>query len=212
LPSSVPFFQVNVSAANRRKITKLPPGEAVGAPRDLSFAHAICKGCGERSYCRPLHGERGGPLYCLPCIGKWDAEHMPKRRARRALIRAMSAYTKAGCSLYSTDFNELKLLSDGILDSVDSAKDDFKDLTSELLTAALALTHPDRHPLERKAEAERVTQELSALKPFVFPAPPPPKPEPPPKRRSKESEAFDGIQKLKSYPCDDCREALSCDY
>ncbi len=56
------------------------------------------------------------------------------------------------------------------------------DITAELLADTIELTHPDKHPPEREEKAKRVTQELLALKPFVFPAP---KPEPlkPQKRR-----------------------------
>ena len=51
-----------------------------------------CDGCGDNSFLLPLHGERGGPLRCPICIGKWDAEHGPRRRAQRNLIRALKAY------------------------------------------------------------------------------------------------------------------------
>jgi hypothetical protein len=36
--------------------------------------------------------------------------------------------------------------------------------SAELLKAAAALTHPDRHPFERRAEATRVTAELNVLR------------------------------------------------
>ena len=91
---------------------------------------------------------------------------------------------------------------------------DFKDLTTELLTAALALTHPDVHSPERKAEAQRVAQELTALKPFVFPAP---EPEPPPKKREREPKSGGDASseedrnifgKLFDYPCEDCSDTV----
>ena len=84
-----------------------------------------------------------------------------------------------------------------------------------MLAATIALTHPDKHPVERKAEANRVTQELLALKPFVFPAP---QPEPPAKP-SKPSDAlfdtdFDELNKLSrlAFPCEDCRDSLPSFY
>lgn len=98
-------------------------------------------------------------------------------------IRALKAYNAAGNRLYGEQFDELKLAAIGLFSS-NATSEGFKDLTTELLTAALALTR--RHPPERKAEAQRITQELTALMPFVFPAPerepprakPLPRPEP----------------------------------
>jgi hypothetical protein len=115
------------------------------------FTHGYCAECGKHDYVGPLHGERGGPRCCLLCIGKWDAEHTPRRRARRGLIRALKAYDAAGGNVYGREFDELKLVATSRFFSAIS--EDFKDLTTELLTAALALTHPDRHPPERNAEA-----------------------------------------------------------
>ena len=166
------------------------------------FTHAYCTICKKHGYVGPLHGERGGPLCCLLCIGKWDAEHNPRRRARRGAIKALKAYESKGGRLYGKDFDQLKLVANGYF-SDNAVSDDFKDLTSELLTATLALTHPDRHPPERKAEAQRVTQELLALKPFVFPAP---EPEPPPKP-SDACANFPQNNLTKpspAYPCEDC--------
>ena len=141
---------------------------------------AACTKCGQVTYVMPLHDERGGPLFCFMCAGAWHAEHAPKRRARRVLIKAMKAYEAAGGSVFDKDFDELKLAVSGFVHVrvADDVGNDFSDLTTELLDATIALTHPDRHPLERKAEATRVTQELQALRPFVFPAP---EPEPPAK-------------------------------
>ena len=173
------------------------------------FSHGHCATCGKHDYIGPLHGERGGPRCCLLCIGKWDAEHTPRRRARRIAIRALKAYQAAGGSLYGKDFDKLKL---AVSFESDATTDDFKDLTTELLTAALALTHPDRHPPERRAEALRVTQELAALKPFVFPAP---EPEPEPTRQpSDDALNLDklNLNKLFDYPCEDCRGTVPLYY
>jgi hypothetical protein len=176
------------------------------------FTHAYCAMCEKHDYVGPLHGERGGPLCCLPCIGKWDAEHNPRRRARRTLIKALKAYEATGGSLYDRDFDRLKLAAAGIFGRAARADDDFNDLTSELLTATIALTHPDKHPPERKAEAQRVTQELLALKPFVFPAPEP-EPEPNPRDVSSKnnSDVFNNPSPA-DYPCEDCRDTISDHY
>lgn len=180
----------------------------------VAYTHSNCSECGEHGYVGPLHGERGGPLLCLLCRGKWDAEHTPRLRARRILIRAMKAYDAAGGSLYGTDFDGMKLLATA--DCLDHGND-FKDLTTELLTAVIALTHPDGHAPERNAEAQRVTQELTALKPFVFPAPEP-EPEPPPKKREPESgdASSEGLHdifgKMLAYPCEDCRDTVPMYY
>lgn len=45
-----------------------------------------------------------------------------------------------------------------------------RELTSELLEAAVTLTHPDRHAPERAGKAGRVTAGLLALRPYVRPA------------------------------------------
>jgi hypothetical protein len=176
------------------------------------FTHGCCSMCGRHEYLRPLHGERGGPMCCLVCIGKWDAEHVPLQRARRVLIRALQAYQATGGKLYGDDFDTMKLSIKSHRLHRAVALDDFKDMTSELLTATLALTHPDRHPLERQAEAQRVTQELTALQPFVFPAP---APEPlPPSREKSERDVirWDAFDKLFTYPCEDCRDTIPLYY
>jgi hypothetical protein len=175
-----------------------------------------CTKCGAVGYTMPLHGERGGPLFCFMCAGAWHAEHGRKRRAGRVVVKALRAYEEAGGSIYGKDFNELKLAAGGmfVIYESDTAGADFRDLTSELLAAAIALTHPDKHPPERKAEANRVTQELQALKPFVFPAPEPEPPKPPPKRDGCLKESTDYLSKPshQPYPCEDCRDAIPLHY
>jgi hypothetical protein len=86
----------------------------------------------------------------------------------------------------------------------------------ELLAATIALTHPDKHPPEFKAEANRVTQELLALKPFVFPAPKP-KPVVSPAANSSNGESKPRAstaakKKPPAYPCADCADAVPADY
>ena len=149
-----------------------------------------CPGCGERSLLMPLHGGKGGPLRCPLCVGAWNAEHGRRRRTGRIVIRAMMAFLDAGgCSQdidklkNSAQFGDSGFLgglhiaevSDPLGYMADIAKLDGADvdLTSELLADVLSLTHPDHHPPEREELARRVTQQLLALQPFVFPAPKP---------------------------------------
>ena len=128
--------------------------------------------------------------------------------------QGLKSYSAAGGHLYGKDFDEIKLLA--AADTL-TAADDFKDLTTELLTATIALTHPDVHSTERKAEAQRVTQELIAIRPFVFPAP---EPEPSPKERQRQPEPADTsskhygdiFSKLLAYPCEDCRDTVPSSY
>jgi hypothetical protein len=176
-----------------------------------------CVKCGEHGYVMPLHDERGGPLFCFMCAGAWHAEHGPRRRARRVVIKALRAYEAAGGHIFGKDFDELILAASGFSAFTGFEADtDFSDLTSELLAATIALTHPDKHPVERRAEANRVTQELQALKPFVFPAP---EPEPEPELEAKSGDdsfkhhAVDLDETSQpAYPCEDCRDTIPSFY
>jgi hypothetical protein len=176
-----------------------------------TYTHTYCAICKQHSYAVPLHGERGGPMCCLPCAGKWNAEYSRRRRAGRVVVKALKGYFAAGGNLHGADLDKLKFAAAGMSsdDKFDTAGADFSDLTSELLDAAIALTHPDKHPPERSAEANRVTQELLALKPFVFPAvkkPEPPKPE---NDACSKSRSADFKQPSRhAYPCDDCRDTV----
>jgi hypothetical protein len=179
----------------------------------MSGCVGACQKCGEQTYLLPLHDERGGPLFCFMCAGAWHAEHGPLRRTRRLVIKALRAYTAAGGHLYGKDFDDLKLAADGLAEFVGLKADntEFSDLTSELLAAAIALTHPDKHPPERRAEANRVTQELHALKPFVFPEP---KPEPIKPRDVSSNKRGVDLNKPSqpAYPCEDCRDTIDTFY
>jgi hypothetical protein len=134
----------------------------------------------------------------------------------------MKGYEEAGGKLYSGDFNKLKLAAGGLylgagLNEAESFAD-FADLTTELLDAAVALTHPDKHPANRKTEANRVTQELLKLKPFVFPAPPPLKPrdaslKDPPVASNDPSRSIDEtLKSVFAYPCAACRDEVPAFY
>jgi hypothetical protein len=138
-----------------------------------------CQKCSQRGYIMPLHGEKGGPLFCPPCIGAWHGEHGKKLKWRRIVVRALRAYQDAGGRLWKSDLDAMSLAASGLaVSSIDAdyVPSEIGDITSELLTNILQLTHPDRHPPELRELAKSVTAELLALKPFVFPAPKPPPP------------------------------------
>src|SRR5262245_59606472 len=181
-----------------------------------------CEKCGKHELVSSLHGERGGPLFCIPCGMQWHGEHGRRRRAGRIVIKAIKAYYNAGgnyddikkLQLAASDlrlgfsFSEITLGYKG-----DEIGAEIGDITSELLNDTLQLTHPDHQPPERLELAHHVTQELIALKPYVFPAPKRDKPEPiitP----TESDESFKGKgSNLKdplrtSYPCEDCADAF----
>ena len=186
-----------------------------------------CDGCGQESFLIPLHGGKGGPMRCPLCVGKWNGEHGRRRRAGRVVIRAMKAFLDAGGKHDDLDKLKISTIADGVLSGVDPlgymdgiARLDSADidLTSELLTDALKLTHPDHHPPERRELAQRVTQGLLALQPFVFPAPKPGKPASAAKRHPEARSRPDDRIKLArpsqspQYPCIDCADAVPSEY
>jgi hypothetical protein len=142
-----------------------------------------CAGCGKHSVLIPLHGGKGGPLRCPLCVGMWNAEHGRRRRTGRIVIRAIRAFLDAGgkyndidklrLSATTADIGWFEIDPLGYMDGIARLDGADVDLTSELLVDALRLAHPDHHPPERKELAQRVTQGLLALQPFVFPAPKP---------------------------------------
>ncbi len=144
--------------------------------------NGVCAGCGETSWLIPLYGEKGGPLRCYLCAGKWNAEYTRRRKWGRIIIKAMKMFLAAGGRYDDLDKLKLQASVDDIGSSInilagyeDTIGAEVGDISSELLAETLQLVHPDHHPAERRELAKRVTQELLALKPFVFPAP---KPEP----------------------------------
>lgn len=162
----------------------------------------------------PLHGERGGPPFCMRCGIDWNSEHSRKRKLGRIVVKAMKAYLKIGGT--SGDLNLLQFAALGLDlfqlhgNGADTIGADVGDITSELLDATIRLTHPDRHPQERQEAATQVTKKLVALKPFVFPEPKPnPQPEP------KESDASIKLPRVRlpdplqpSYPCGICVDQI----
>ena len=181
-------------------------------------AVSTCSICEERNtYVLPLHGDKGGPLCCPLCIGKWHGEHGRRRRLGRIVIRAMWAFLEGGGTKNQLDdLKDSALLSDygidplGYLSGIAKDAEECIELTSELLTEVLKLTHPDKHPPERKEAATQVTAQLLKLQPFVFPAPKPPPP--PPTRRARETKPVDHKPFKHSFPCADCADAVPDEY
>ena len=179
--------------------------------------NGICRNCDKHGWLMPLHGEKGGPLFCFMCAGAWNAKHTRRRKWGRIIIKAMKMYQKEGGKW--SDLDKFKLLGTpwdllilpGYEDTIGT---EVGDITTELLADTLQLTHPDRHPPERQQLAKRVTQELLALQPFVFPAPKPkPVPDMPPPRDT----SLAGFRKpreraVTAYPCELCHDQAPCDY
>ena len=157
----------------------------------------------------PLHAENGGPVMCMPCGIEWHAEHARARKYGRILVKAMKAFFDAGGSWKAIDRFQSAAIGMAFYDSeADTLGAAIGDITLELLEDTVRLTHPDMHPPERKERAGRVTQELLALKPFVFPKPKEKVPEPvetPPSNASSKVQR-EPLHKLlrQTYPCDVC--------
>jgi hypothetical protein len=188
-----------------------------------------CNGCGRLALLAPLHGpEKGGPLRCFVCAGAWHAEHGRKHKTGRVVIRAIKAFVDAGGSV--ADVEKLKLtaiLRDsafglggeldplGYMAETAATADETVLLTSEVLAGALRLTHPDVHLPERRELASRVTQQLLALQPFVFPAAKPKTDAPyKPSRDDSVKVSVRNFEKPlhQRYPCPECSSAVPMDY
>jgi hypothetical protein len=186
---------------------------------------AICKSDTQKVVI-PLHDDQGGPLVCHFCAGRWHAQHGRRRRAGRVVIRAIHAYGDAGGKWSDVDKLKQSALGryvggiggdvfglDPLGYMADAIRTDGEniDLTSELLSDAVRLTHPDCHPPERQELARRVTQELLALKPFAFPAlkPKAVDPTPAPHSGSIKVPARNFKEPLRpSYPCKECKSTI----
>ncbi len=47
-----------------------------------------CSRCGEHTYVTPLHGDKGGPLFCPLCAGAWHASTTdPPGTTQRPVVR-----------------------------------------------------------------------------------------------------------------------------
>src|SRR5262245_39645219 len=168
----------------------------------------------------PLHGEQGGPDFCLQCGMAWHGKHGRKRRFGRILKKAMKAFMAAEGGV--EDIERLKgevfmesLGYESLFDrnAADTIGKDVGDITTELLTDTLRLTHPDVHPPERRELATRVTRELNALAPYVFPAPKPdpdldPKPDPDLSGAITKLQHDDTVSTAPPYPCVVCKDTI----
>src|SRR5271166_2435238 len=176
--------------------------------------NGVCEGCGETAWLVPLHGpDKGGPMRCFMCAGAWNAKYTQRRKWGRAIIRAERMFLDAGGN--AQQLKKLKAVAGLARLSIDSGLDfrpghtdtigtEVGDITQELLADVLQLVHPDHHPPERRELAKRVTQELLALKPFVFPAPKP-KPFRTKPRDASVKEPRAHIKKpSQTYPCELC--------
>ena len=133
-----------------------------------------CTRCSAQGIVFPLHGvDNGGPLVCPPCALKIEDSY---RNKRDSLLW-----------IYGLGSNAFR-----------SPAGD-TELSLELLTDVMALTHPDMHPPERAKRAHRVTAALTALKPYLRPARKPKTPEPSPANGTQASR-----RKLPTYPCIRC--------
>jgi hypothetical protein len=167
----------------------------------------------------PLHAEKGGPMTCLRCGTAWHAINSRRRKWGRIAVKAMRGFLAEGGEF--DDLDRLKLAASPILGyAAHDLGTDAPDITSELLADIMRLVHPDKHPPERRELAMRVTQELNALKPYVFPKP---KPQPPEERAPEPnddngSSIFEGPKSKEpsrpAYPCRECdgvSEEFYCD-
>ena len=110
-------------------------------------------GCQSNLLVGPLHGAKGGPLLCIDHRVWWDGDDKRERQRKIDLVEAFG-FNTAGLH-----------------------RDEPCFLTTETLEDAIFLCHPDRHPEERKAIANRATRELLALRGYTRPRPEP-KPKP----------------------------------
>ena len=130
-----------------------------------------CQKCGNAGVIlMRLHGDKGGPAMCVPWGTQWFARHGHRRRAARVVIRALKAYQAAGGSLNDNDLRELKLTAWDIpIAGYDEGLAEARDLTLELLDETISLTHPDKHPPERREEAARAIDD-EAPEPIAEPS------------------------------------------
>ncbi|MGY4284917.1 hypothetical protein ACVWXO_004137 [Bradyrhizobium sp. LM2.7] len=153
------------------------------------------------------------------------AEHGRRRRLGRIAIRALAAYVDGGGNW--RDLEKLRMsalgqrLGDfdfldplGYLADTTNANGETVELTSELLIEAIKLTHPDKHPPERRELAHRVTQQLLALQPFVFPAQKPKSTPTQSQPMSTPTPPAPTVEEPKSpsYPCKECRDTVPLYY
>jgi hypothetical protein len=142
-----------------------------------------CTNCFEEKLVGPLHLEKRGPDFCLPCGTEGHARQARDRKRHQSVLQAFGF----GASYAGPH-----------------------ELTLELLEEAVRLTHPDRHPPERAEQAARVTAELLALKPFVLPKPAAPRNESATVAPAALQTSVTRLEELmkRIRPCEICRETI----
>jgi hypothetical protein len=150
----------------------------------MTMTKIVCFRChggpADGRFVAPLHGDKGGPLMCVPCRLEWD----------RGYVKDLKR-----CP-------DWKLWAHGLTDSIVPGGDlEVTYLTLELLMDVLALTHPDLDPPERQEKAKRVTAELLELKPYTLPRP---KREPAPPATPSIADTGDRKPFRMTYPCTTC--------
>lgn len=169
-------------------------------PQDTGYSMSVgtCVRCAQPSLLvGPLHGERGGPLVCIPCGSKVFADI--RRHERRVKLRER--------------WFDLEMAN--LTEREPSAAED--ELCAETLEDALRLCHPDRHPPERREVADRVTRELLVLRPYVLPRAKPRDVSvvvtPPEKREPVTSpDPSTALAKIPQYPCALCKHTVPMYY
>jgi hypothetical protein len=136
------------------------------------------RGCEQTLFLSHLHGDKGGPLMCVPCRLNWDKHDAENRAQASVFKRALHGDDQA------------------------YRRPEITYLTAELLQDILVLVHPDHQPRERAEIAQRVTSELLTLKPFI---PPKPKPKPAPATAMCQVPQQPDAKPLRiNYPCSRC--------
>jgi len=151
-----------------------------------------CPRCGKATtVLAKLHGPAGGPEMCVPCgvdIRRRGFED--EKEQREKLDHLLTGFTKkAGAT----------------------------EVSRELITEVLQLTHPDLHTPARKEHATQVSAELTNLRQYAKPRPQPepPRTEPGPPGGGP---GLDGIIRHirnpapREYPCDSCFHLVPWNY
>ena len=144
-----------------------------------------CPQCGKHSSfpLRPLHGEQGGLKLCIPCGVEVRRGALDKEREQKELLD--------------------NFLNGGMFAKTAAAGPG--EISRELLTDALKLTHPDRHGPNLNVLATRVSAELTALRVHAKPKA---KPAPVSGEVRSRSVGPRPVFKKPEYPCDVCRRLV----
>ncbi len=143
-----------------------------------------CPRCGKPTFLLlPIHGERGGLELCIPCGVEVRRDASDREREQKEFLDDF---------LNGRMFGKKTTAGPG-------------EISRELLTEALKLTHPDRHGPNLNALATRVSAELTALRVHAKP-----KAKPAPVSGDVRSRPVGPrpVCKKPKYPCDMCRRLV----